>query len=254
MADAVEQPVVFITGGAGGIGTATGKAFADAGYAVVVTDIDVDRAKATAAVLEADGASAIGLGQDVTSTASTDAAVAAAVERYGRLDALVNNAGTIDPGPSEEVTDEAWSRLLSVHLDGTFRTSRAAYPALADGGGAIVNISSVAAHVGLVRRLSYSAAKSALEGMARTLAVEWADAGIRVNAVAPGYTRTELYEHVTSTGLVDMNRMLARVPMHRPGETSEVAAAILFLASPAASYVTGQTLVVDGGLVVSTDW
>lgn len=254
MADAVEQPVVLITGGGGGIGTATGKAFADAGYAVVVTDVDLVKAQAAAAALEAAGATALGLSQDVASTVSTDAAVAAAVERFGRLDALVNNAGTIDPGPSEDVTDEAWSRLLSVHLDGSFRSSRAAYPALADGGGAIVNVSSVAAHVGLVRRLSYSAAKSALEGMARTLAVEWADAGIRINAVAPGYTRTELYEHVTSTGLVDMDRMLARVPLHRPGETSEIAAAILFLGSPAASYITGQTLVVDGGLVVGTDW
>jgi len=254
MPDPKPQAVMFITGGAGGIGSATSKAFADAGYAVAVTDIDADRAAATAEALVSDGGTAIGLGLDVTSTESTDAAVAETLERFGRIDALVNNAGTIDPGPSEDITDEAWSRLLSVHLDGSFRCSRAAYPALVDSKGSIVNIASVAAHVGLKRRLSYSAAKSALEGMARTLAVEWADVGIRVNAVAPGYTRTELYEHVTTTGLVDPAKMLARVPMHRPGETSEVAAAILFLGSPAASYVTGQTLVVDGGLVVGTDW
>ncbi len=147
----------------------------------------------------------------MTSTSSTDAMVASTVDRFGRLDALVNNAGIIDPRPSIEVTDAAWDRMLAVHVDGTFRCSRAAHPVLvASGGGTIVNIASIAAHVGLRGRLSYSASKAAVEAIARALAVEWAGDGIRVNAIAPGYTRTELYQKAVDAGLVQTEHLMAR--------------------------------------------
>jgi len=248
-------PVALVTGGARGIGSATCDAFAAAGYRIVVADLDGAAAEAKAAELEAGGGEALGVAADVTDTPSTDAMVAAAVARFGRLDALVNNAGIIDPGPSASVTDAAWSRMLAVHLDGTFRCSRAAHPAMvASGGGTIVNIASIAAHLGIAKRLSYSAAKAAVEGIARGLAVEWAADGIRVNAVAPGYTRTELYQRAVDAGLVATDHLMARIPLGRPAEPSELASVIVFLSGPGSSYITGQTIVVDGGLVVGTDW
>lgn len=249
------SPVALVTGGARGIGAATCRAFAAAGYHVVVADLDADAAASMAAALPDADARSLGIGADVTDTSSVDAMIQTVLERFGRLDALVNNAGIIDPGPSASVTDASWERVLSVHLDGTFRCSRAAYPALcASGRGAIVNIASIAAHVGVRNRLSYAAAKAAVEGMARTLAVEWAGDGIRVNAVAPGYTRTELFQQAVDAGAIMIEQMRARVPLGRPAEPSELASVIVFLAGPGASYITGQTIVVDGGLVVGTDW
>lgn len=247
--------VAVVTGGAGGIGQATSRAFMEAGYRVALTDIDVGRAQEVAATLDPSGTRVVALGLDVTRTSSVDAAMATVVDTFGGIDVLVNNAGTIAPEASAEVTDDAWGRLLAVHLDGTFRCSRAAYPMLRrSGAGAIVNVASVAAHIGLRGRLSYTAAKAALEGMARALAVEWAADGIRVNAVAPGYTQTDLMRAAIDSGRLDTEPLLRRIPLGRFASPSEVAAAIVFLASPAAGYITGQTLVVDGGLVVGSDW
>ena len=252
---AVQARVAVVTGGARGIGSATCDAFAAAGFRIVVADLDAAAANAKAVELVAAGADAMGVALDVTDTPSTDAMVAAVMARFGRLDALVNNAGIIDPGPSAQVTDAAWSRMLAVHVDGTFRCSRAAHPAMvASGGGTIVNIASIAAHLGIAKRLSYSAAKSAVEGIARGLAVEWAADGIRVNAVAPGYTRTELYQRAVDAGLVATDNLMARIPLGRPAEPSELASVIVFLSGSGSSYITGQTIIVDGGLVVGTDW
>jgi NAD(P)-dependent dehydrogenase (short-subunit alcohol dehydrogenase family) len=247
--------VAIVTGGARGIGSATCDAFAAAGYHVVVADLDGGAADAKATALSEAGEDALSVTVDVADLSSTDAMVASTLTRFGRLDVLVNNAGIIDPGPSASISDAAWDRMFAVHVDGTFRCSRAAYPALvASGGGAIVNVASIAAHVGLAKRLSYSAAKSAVEGIARALAVEWAGDGIRVNAIAPGYTRTELYQSAVDAGLVETDRLTARIPLRRPAEPSELASVIVFLSGAGASYITGQTIIVDGGLVVGTDW
>ena len=248
-------PVAIVTGGARGIGSATCDAFGAAGYHVVVADLDGGAADRKATALSAAGQDALSVTVDVSDSSSTDAMVASTLTRFGRLDVLVNNAGIIDPGPSASISDAAWDRMFAVHVDGTFRCSRAAYPALvASGGGAIVNVASIAAHVGLAKRLSYSAAKSAVEGIARALAVEWAGDGIRVNAIAPGYTRTELYQSAVDAGLVETDRLTARIPLRRPAEPSELASVIVFLSGDGASYITGQTIIVDGGLVVGTDW
>jgi NAD(P)-dependent dehydrogenase (short-subunit alcohol dehydrogenase family) len=247
-----EERVAFVSGAARGIGMAIAETFVAEGCGVAIGDLDEAEAVAVAERL---GERAFALRLDVTDTASVDAAVAKTLERFGRLDALINVAGTINPQPSQEVTDDAWSGLLAVHLDGTFRCCRAAYPALAESDtAAIVSISSVAAKVGIPKRLSYSAAKAGIEGLTRVLAVEWAEAGIRVNAVAPGYTMTKRMEGTIASGLLDETQVTRLIPMRRFAAPEEIANAVYFLASPRASYVTGQTLYADGGAVVNSHW
>jgi NAD(P)-dependent dehydrogenase (short-subunit alcohol dehydrogenase family) len=234
---------------------AIAEAFVAQGCAVAVSDVDGSEATTVADRLDSSGTRTIPLELDVTSTASANAAVATTVAKFGRLDALVNVAGTINPQPSHEVPDADWSALLAVHLDGTFRCSRAAYPALVESDtAAIVSISSVAAKVGIPKRLSYSAAKAGIEGLTRVLAVEWAPTGIRVNAVAPGYTMTKRMEGTIASGLLDESQVTRLVPMKRFAHPSEIANAVYFLASPLASYITGQTLYVDGGAIVNSHW
>jgi NAD(P)-dependent dehydrogenase (short-subunit alcohol dehydrogenase family) len=250
-----DQRVALVVGGARGIGGAASEAFAATGHALAVADLDGQEAARLASRLDPGGQRTLGLAVDVTVRESVDAMVASVMARFGRLDAIVDCAGIIDPHPSADVEDEAWQRMLAVHLDGTFRCARAAYPALvASGGGTIVNIASIAAHVGIPGRLSYTAAKGAIEAMTRTLAVEWAAAGIRVNAVAPGYTSTELVQRAIGSGLLDPSELIARVPLRRFAEPSEIASVILFLSTPASSFITGQSIVADGGLIINTSW
>lgn len=253
----MEDRVAFVTGGAGGIGRATCEAFFDAGYRVVLTDLDAEASAAAAAEIDPSGDRAIGIACDVSSTAAVDAAVAACLERFGRLDALANIAGVVGPGPSEELADESWDRLVSIHLGGAFRCSRAAFPALsATGAGSIVSISSIAGRTGFSFRASYCAAKAGIEGLTRALAVEWAKRGVRVNAIAPGHVRTPMLDYSLKIGSVTQETVAARtqrIPMGRYAEASEIASAILFLCSPAASYITGETLCVDGAITVNAD-
>jgi len=250
-----DQRVALVVGGARGIGGSTSEAFAATGHAVAVADLDAEAATGVALRLDPSGQRTLGLAVDVTERASVDAMIAAVLARFGRLDALVDCAGIIDPQPSVEVSDAAWQRMLAVQLDGTFRCARAAYPALvASGGGTIVNIASIAAHVGIPGRLSYSAAKGAIEAMTRVLAVEWAQDGIRVNAVAPGYTSTELVQRAIGSGRLDPDELIARVPLHRLADPFEIASVILFLSTSASSFITGQSIVADGGLIINTSW
>jgi NAD(P)-dependent dehydrogenase (short-subunit alcohol dehydrogenase family) len=252
-----EGRVALVTGGAGGIGRATGRAFFDDGYRVALTDIDEDGAVRAAAELDPSAERVIGLKGDVSSTESVDLMVAKTLEQFGRLDALLNIAGVVGPGPSEELSDAEWDRLISIHLGGAFRCSRAAFPALsASGDGAIVSISSIAGRTGFSFRVSYCAAKAGIEGLTRALAVEWAKKGVRVNAVAPGHVRTPMLDHSLKIGSVTEETIEARtnrIPLGRYARPDEIAAAVLFLASPAASYVTGETLCVDGAITVNAD-
>jgi NAD(P)-dependent dehydrogenase (short-subunit alcohol dehydrogenase family) len=253
----MDDRVAFVTGGAGGIGRATCEAFFDAGYRVVLTDLDAEASAEAAAEIDPSGDRAIGIACDVSSTASADAAVTACLERFGRLDALANIAGVVGPGPSEELSDESWDRLISIHLGGAFRCSRAAFPALsATGAGSIVSISSIAGRTGFSFRASYCAAKAGIEGLTRALAVEWAKRGVRVNAIAPGHVRTPMLDYSLKIGSVTQETVAARtqrIPMGRYAEASEIASAILFLCSPAASYITGETICVDGAITVNAD-
>lgn len=247
--------VALITGAADGIGWATAQRLAADGLRVALLDLRLDAAQARAAEL---GGDHLGLGCDVTDEASVDAAVAAVVARWGRIDVLVNNAGIGDQsGPTTAQTLDAFDRVLAVHLRGAFLMSRAvarqmlaqAAPAASRSRsrGAIVNLGSIASSIGLPARNAYSAAKAGIVGMTRAMASEWARSGIRVNAVAPGYVRTAMVAELERKGAIDAAAIRHRTPLGRMAEPGEVAEVIAFLAGERASYVTGALIPVDGG-------
>lgn len=244
---------VLVTGAGIGIGRATALAFAEAGYAVVVTDILEAEGKAVADAITRGGGEASFHRLDVTSTDETDAVVAEAERRYGALDAVIANAGIAHKVPLPELSDAKWDFTLDVDLKGVFRVARAAVPAMRRrGSGAIVALSSImGVAYGWDEHVHYSAAKAGVVGLVRGLAVELARSGIRVNGIAPGYIRTAQALSVQhSLGPEGLEKAATFIPMGRVGEPEDIARVALFLASPAAGYVTGQTIVVDGGLLV----
>jgi NAD(P)-dependent dehydrogenase (short-subunit alcohol dehydrogenase family) len=233
-----------VTGGAAGIGAAIARRFADAGAAVAVWDMDWAGAESVAAEL---GGSAHGC--DVTRREEIEAAFADTLDRHTRVDVLVNNAGVALAGPSEKFSDADWTRSIDIMQTGVFRCSQVVGRHMLErGSGTIVNISSINAWEAFPMRLAYCAAKAAVVSMTEVLAIEWADRGIRVNAVAPGVTRTALVQKGIDEGVVDVDRYHARTPLHRFAEPHEIANAVRFLADDEqSSFVTGATLRVDGG-------
>lgn len=241
----------IVTGSAAGIGAAIAEQFAAEGARVVIADRNVERATATAERLRASGADVFALGVDVSSSESVQHMVRECVARFGGLEILVNNAGIVHPqdGEIETTPDEAWDTTLAVNLKGIFLCSKHAVPAmLAAGGGAILNISSIVALVGSYpAQIAYTASKGGVLSMSREMAVGLARRGIRVNAICPGWTATEM-----AMGLMrdedayQLRRM--HIPMGRMGQPSEIAATAAFLVSDEASYITGQAFPVDGGL------
>ncbi|WP_324749608.1 SDR family NAD(P)-dependent oxidoreductase [Sphingomonas sp. LY54] len=245
MTNELSGRAAIVTGGASGIGAATARLLAARGAAVLV----VDRDAAAADALCRDIADAGGRTQqylaDLTDTGAANGAVAAALDAFGRLDILINNAGIGARGPSHELGDTEWRRVLALNLDSVFYMARAALrPMLAQEGGAIVNIASIFGHVGIAERAAYSASKAGVVNLTRALALEYGRRGIRVNAVCPGVIRTPLIAHNEPRQLAALADLH---PLGRLGEAGEVAQAIAFLASDAASFVTGSSLMVDGG-------
>jgi len=245
--------VMVITGGAAGLGLATAELWMRMGGRVVLLDIDDNIIDAALAQL---GSDARGVVTDVTDTESVNAAFASIASVEQRLDALVCCAGNSLPVPTATMTDDEFAVVTDVHLSGTMRACRAAYPLLERNptGGSIVTLSSVAGRLGMPQRASYNSAKHALIGLTKSLAVEWAPDGIRTNAVAPGYVWTALNHKLENQGLINAAAITERVPMHRWGEPAEVAHAIVFLSTSWASYINGHTLYVDGGMTVGGDW
>ena len=250
----VEGKVAVVTGAASGIGRATARALAGEGALVGIADVDEAGGERVAAGIREAGGEAFFRGADVRSLADLEAVVAEAVDRGGRLDVLVNNAAVSVAGSAGEMSEEDWVEVVDVNLTGVWRGMRAAIPRmLAQGGGSIVNLSSVQARVGFRGWAGYAASKGGIDALTRQAAVEYASMGIRVNAIAPGTIATEMNERIMAESPdpdAVMAGWLAMHPMGRVGQPQEVAAAIVFLASDDASFVTGELLRVDGGLVV----
>ncbi|KSV88206.1 SDR family NAD(P)-dependent oxidoreductase [Sinorhizobium sp. GL28] len=243
--------LVIVTGAGIGIGQATAKAFASAGDHVVVTDILEREGAATVEAIRAAGGSAEFAYYDVRSTAATDALVTDIESRHGRVDVVVANAGIAHRTPLGQLTDDKWDLTFDIDLKGIFRLARAVAPGMRRRrAGSIVALSSImGVAYGWDEHVHYSAAKSGVVGLVRGLAVELAADGVRVNGVAPGYIRTALSEE-NSLGPVGAEAAADFIPMKRLGTPEDIADVIAFLASDAARYMTGQVLVVDGGLLV----
>ncbi|MCY3951482.1 MAG: SDR family oxidoreductase [bacterium] len=237
-----EGKVAIVTGGARGIGAAIADEMVAKGAAVASFDlIAPDEARDGVMDLEV----------DVADADSVQAATATVVARLGRVDVLFNNAGIQRAAPTHTMDPEIWNLVVGVHLRGAFLCSAAAIPEMRKaGGGAIVSISSAAGYVGIPGRAPYSAAKAGILGLTRSLAVEVAPHDIRVNAVAPGFTRTPLVTQALDDGSLTEDWMLREVPLDRLADAAEIARPAVFLASSGASYITGQCIVVDGGWTV----
>jgi NAD(P)-dependent dehydrogenase (short-subunit alcohol dehydrogenase family) len=241
--------VALVTGGTSGLGRAIALGLARAGAAVVVGSREEAKVSDTVAALEAVSPGHGGLRLDVADPASISAAFETVVRERGRLDILVNAAGTIQKKDPLEVTLEEWERVLRVNLTGTFLCCQAAGRVMRDqGGGAIVNIASLTGYVGLSEVTAYGASKGAVIQLTKSLANDWARFGIRVNAIAPGVFPTPLNRELLM-GTPRGAFLLSHTPMDRFGDPEEIAGAALYLASPAASYTTGEVLVVDGGFL-----
>jgi NAD(P)-dependent dehydrogenase (short-subunit alcohol dehydrogenase family) len=236
--------------GAGGLGRAIAEGFAAHGAAVAVADVDGDRARALAGELAArHGVGATGVRVDVTVEDTVRAMVVAAVGELGGLDVLVNAHGATVRTRAEDLAPGDWRRILDINATGTFLCCQAAGAHMARaGGGAIVNLSSVRGRYGArFGQAEYSASKGAVDALTRSLAAQWAELGIRVNAVAPTFVETDLTRSVLGDEQFAAD-LRASIPMGRWGETDDVVGPVLFFASPAARFVTGQILYVDGGL------
>ncbi|ENN88475.1 putative short-chain dehydrogenase/reductase [Rhizobium freirei PRF 81] len=251
--DSLQKRVVIVTGAGIGIGQATAKAFAALGDHVVVTDILEKEGEQTVRDILIAGDSAEFHLYDVRSTDAANKLVASVEARFGKIDVIVANAGIAHRTPLDKLSDDKWDLTMDVDLKGIFKLARAAVPGMrARRSGSIVALSSImGVAYGWDEHVHYSAAKSGVVGLVRGLAVELAKDGIRVNGIAPGYIRTaQLLSEENSLGPAGAEKAAEFIPMGRLGEPEDIADVIAFLASKGARYMTGQVLVVDGGLLV----
>jgi NAD(P)-dependent dehydrogenase (short-subunit alcohol dehydrogenase family) len=244
----LEGKIALVTGAGAGIGRGIAQTFAREGAHVVVADVDADAAgQAAAEIVKANGA-AEAHAVDVTDTAQVKRLMQAIGERHGKLDVLVNNAGVGERSDFRHLSDEAWDRVWKVNLDGTVRCAREAFELLrASGRGSVINLSSVMAEKHTRQMAVYSATKGAVLALSRSLAVEYAPYGIRVNTLLPGYVETALIGRYISNPMIAKG-LLAQTPLRRFGTPEDIANAALFLASDEAAYITGAALNVDGGM------
>ena len=244
----LEGRVCVVTGAGRGIGAAIAMSFANQGARIAILDRDPALGGESESRLTEAGADARFYAVDVSDEAGAVSTAERVAADFGRVDVLVNNAGISRLGPSMSFPVEDFRASLDVMVTGVFLCSREfGKPLRAGGGGAIVNISSINGVVAFPMRLAYSAAKAAVISMTRLLATEWAGYGIRVNAVAPGNTRTDMVQEAIDQGLIDVDTYMDHTPLRRLAEPEEIAEAVLYLASPRSGFVTGQVIAADGG-------
>lgn len=240
--------VAIVTGGGGGLGTLAALAFADAGADVVVAARTLSKCEATADRVRALGRRALALSVDVTEPAQVERMVQATLEAFGRIDVLFNNAGITSPRSLEDSDPDEWFRIVEVNVKSTFLCSRAVIPAMrARGEGRIVNMGSILSARGMANRTAYATSKAAVAQLTRSLALELGGSGITVNAIGPTVIVTDLNRDLIQRQPALYDALLARTPAGRLGQPEDIAGALVFLASPAAAFVTGQTIFVDGG-------
>ena len=242
------KKVCLITGGAQGIGEACARLFLEQGAKVVIVDIQSERGQSLASQLQQQGHEILFIASDIGNKIEVDAVIKKVIAQHGRLDVLVSNAGIFKAAPFLEVSESDFDEVLRVNLKGAFLMGQAAARVMKDqGGGAIVHMSSVNGVLAIPEIASYNVSKGGLNQLTRAMALALADDGIRVNAVAPGTIATELASKAVLTSEEARNKILGRTPMKRLGDPSEVAHVVAFLASDAASYMTGEVITVDGG-------
>jgi len=244
--------VAFVTGAGSGIGRATALAFAAHGASVVVTDVAKEGNNETADLIAAAGAEALALTCDVSSAQDIAAAVDATIERFGRIDCAFNNAGIEQPvAPLHEIRVEDFDRVHAVNLRAVFLCMREQVPRMkAGGGGTIVNTASGAGVTGIQGQSAYCASKFGVVGLTKAAALDYADQGVRINAVCPGIIETPMMDRFTGGTAEGRERVIAQEPIGRMGRPEEIAEAVLWLSSGASAFVVGHALVVDGGQTV----
>jgi NAD(P)-dependent dehydrogenase (short-subunit alcohol dehydrogenase family) len=249
MQNSYTNKVVLITGGTSGIGKATALAFAEAGAKLVITGRREKEGAEIASEINKTGGTAAFVRADVAKDADVQKAVDFVLSTHGRLDVAFNNAGIEIAGPLDQVTEEQYRRTFDINVWGVLNSMKYEIAAmLKTGGGAIVNTSSIAGHIGLPQSSIYTATKHAVEGLTKAVAVEFAKQGIRVNSVAPGAIDTEMVDRFVGKEGDQRNWLRSLHPIGRFGASEEIAAAVLYLASDAAKFTTGTSLLVDGGM------
>lgn len=243
--------IAVVIGGTSGIGRAIAHGIAEAGADVVCTSRRSEQVETAASEIEAKGRRSLRIVSDVSNHASLENLLAECISTFGKVDILVNSAGRTKREPTLEVNDETWNAILETNLTGTLRSCQVFGRHMIENGyGRIINIASLSAFVSLFEVAAYAASKAAVASLTKSLAIEWARHGVNVNAIAPGVFRTALNEKLLD-GSARGKEFLLRTPMGRFGQVEELAGAAVFLASEAASFVTGEVLVVDGGFLAS---
>ncbi|MEY7851892.1 SDR family NAD(P)-dependent oxidoreductase [Natrarchaeobius sp. A-rgal3] len=245
----LDGETAIVTGGAQGLGKRMASGLAEMGADVAIVDLNLEIAQATAEELRGE-TEVVAVEVDVTDEASVKGMVDEVTDRLGPVDVLVNNAGIVENSPAEETLLDSWKRVLAVNLDGVFLCTKHVGRQMLDRGeGRIVNIASMSAIDVNVpqKQASYNTSKAGVSMLTKSLAVEWADRGVRVNAIAPGYMRTELTEDVLEENPDVADTWLENTPLGRLGRPEELQELVVYLASDASSYMTGTTVVIDGG-------
>lgn len=244
--------VAIVTGGGGGLGTLAARAFADAGADVVVAARTLSKCETTAEQVRSVGRRALALSIDVTDPAQVEHLVAATLESFGRIDILCNNAGITSPRTLMDSEVDEWFRVVEVNVKSTFLCSKAVIPAMrARSEGRIISMGSILSARGMANRTAYSASKAAVAQLTRSLALEMGGTGITVNAIGPTVVVTDLNRDLIKQQPELYGALLSRTPLGRLAQPEDIAGALVFLASPAAAFITGQTIYVDGGYTAS---